>query len=177
LIAAICDGSCRYLPFACERLREQRAPGVAVPERDELLISRGHLRERHGGLVGLGAARREERLRDLAGRELHELLGELHDPHRRVERGDVPEPVDLRLHGRVHARVSLTEADRQNAAEEVEVLGAVEVLHTKALALVEHDGLVVVVSHAREEELFVLLPDLGRCLLRHVPLAPPIFSK
>ena len=80
---------------------------VAVPERDELLTARRDLRERHRRLVGLGAARGEERLAglaDLAGRELDELLGELDDPDRGVERRDVPEAIDLRVERGVHLR-------------------------------------------------------------------------
>ena len=55
--------------------------------------------------------------------------------------------------------VRVPDAEREDAAEEVEVLAAVGVLHARPLRLGDHDGLGVVVGDAGEEELFVLRPD------------------
>ena len=121
------------------------------------------LRERDRRLVGLGAAGSEERLAglaDLAGREVEQLLRELHDPDGGVERRDVAEAVDLGVQRRVDLRVRLPDRDGQDAAEEVEVLAPVEILEPRALALVEADRLLVERADAREEELLVLRPEL-----------------
>ena len=64
------------------------------------------------------------------GVEPRELLGELDDRQGRVERRDVAEPVDLRLDRGVHLVVRVPDRDRQDAAEEVEVLSPVGVLRT-----------------------------------------------
>ena len=59
------------------------------------------LRQHHGGLVRLGADVGEEALRSsLPGRDARELLRQLDDRHRRVERRDVAEPLDLRVDAR-----------------------------------------------------------------------------
>ena len=141
-----------------------------MAERDDLLPPRVRLREGHGGLVGLGAAGAEEGLLELARRELHELLGELHDRQRRVERRHVPEPVHLRADRRVHPLVRVADADGEDAAEEVEVPLAVEVAHARALAALEGQRLVVVGRVAREEVLLVLRADRGaaRLVVGHV---------
>ena len=130
-----------------------------MAERDDLLPPRVRLREGHGGLVGLRAARAEEGPLEPARRQLHELLGELGDRQGRVEGRDVPEPIHLRAHRRVHARVRVADADRQDAAEEIEVLAAVEVAHARTGAALERQRLGVVGRVAREEVLLELRAD------------------
>ena len=98
----------------------------------------------------------------LPGASLMQLLGELDDPDRGVERRDVAEAIDLRVERSVHLRVRLAERHREDAAEEVEVLATVEILEPRALAAVEADRLLVEGPDAREEELLVLRAHLAR---------------
>ena len=79
-----------------------------MAQRDELLPARVRLREGDRRLVGLGPARAEEGLLDAsAGRELHELLGQLDDRQRRVHRRHVAEALHLRADRGVHLLVGV----------------------------------------------------------------------
>src|SRR5262249_24312559 len=60
-----------------ERLRQHRAPRVAVPQRDDLAAPGVDLRHHDAGLVGLRAARGEVALLELARRDRGELLRQL----------------------------------------------------------------------------------------------------
>src|SRR5688500_10174383 len=69
--------------------------------------------------------------------------------------------------------MAMTDAQRQDAAEEVEVLSAVGVPGPGAFAFREDDGLLVVVGDTGEEEFLVLAAHLGRFHTFHfdVPVA------
>src|SRR5439155_20458299 len=79
---------------------------------------------------------------------------------------DVSEPVELRLDRGVHLVVRVAHRHREDAAEEVEVLAAVDVAQPQALALGEHDRLVVVVRHGGEQKLLVPGAYVRRARLR-----------
>ena len=53
----------------------------------------------------------------------------------------------------------MPDAGREYPAEEIDVLAAVQVLHTRAVGLGDDDRLGVVVGNAREEELLMLRAD------------------
>src|SRR5436309_4119002 len=132
-----------------------------MAERHDLAAPGVDLRHHHRGLVGLGAAGGEEALLELPRGDARELLGQLDDRDRGVERRDVPQPIDLRLDGGVDLVVAVTHRDGEDATEEVQVLAAVEVADPHAFPLGEHDRLLVVVRHRREQELLVLSPNVG----------------
>src|SRR6266699_2152717 len=76
---------------------------------------------------------------------------------RRVDAGRMHQPRDLILNPLHEFRMGMPDPRGQNAAEEVEVLAPVEILHGRAVRLGDDDGLGVVIGDAGEEELFVLL--------------------
>src|SRR6202041_3436773 len=101
--------------------------------------------------------RGEEDLLHLSGRQVRDLLRELDDRDRRIERRHVAEPLHLRAHGAIHGVVRVPDRERQDSAEEVEVLLPVEILYPEPLAALEDDAFVaVVVGDAREKELLML---------------------
>src|SRR5450830_2003239 len=144
-----------------ERLREHRPAGIAVPEGDDLEPPRVDLRHHDAGLVGLCARAREGGLLEPPRRQPRELLGELDDGQRRIERRDMAESVHLRLDGGVYLVVRVPDGDRQDAAEKVEVRLPVGVSNMHPLAGFEDDGLLVVVRDGGEEKLLVLRADVS----------------
>jgi len=113
--------------LAGESLGEGGASAVSVAKRDDLITSGVDARELDGGFVGFGAAVAEETLSDLAGSDLRQLLRERDDGFVRKKSGGVLELVDLRLDLRGDAWVRVSDGDGDNAAEEIEILVALDV--------------------------------------------------
>jgi hypothetical protein len=65
----------------------------------------------------------------------------------------VLEPVDLLVDGRVHAIVAMAHADGKNAAEEIEILVAIGVIHELVFGARDHQRLLVVMEDRRKKEL------------------------
>ena len=128
-----------------------------MAQRDDFLLACVDLGEHDGRLVGLRAARREEALLELAGRDLREPLGDADLLLRRVNAGGVHEPGDLILDALDEVGMRMPDPRGENPAEEIEILAPIQVFHARAMGLGNDDGLGVVVGDAREEELLVLI--------------------
>src|SRR5205814_4723089 len=64
-----------------ERLRRERATGIPVTQRNDLLLAGVQLRDEDRGLVGLGSTRREQTLLQFARRELDRKSTRLNSSH------------------------------------------------------------------------------------------------
>src|SRR5579863_1825914 len=100
---------------------------VAVAKRHNVEAAGGHAGYEDCGFVGLRAAVGEEALLDLTGRNLGQFLGELDGLRRRVDARGVLQAVDLILDLAGNVGVGVTDADGQDAAEEIEVAIALAV--------------------------------------------------
>ena len=138
-------------------LREGRAAGVTVPQRDHLRAAGEELGHHHRSLVGFRAGRREIRLFEIPRRDSRQPLGQLDHRERGIKRRDVREPVHLSLDRCVDLLVRVTDRNGQDAAEEVEILVAVGVADPQSLRLGDDDRLLVVLDRRRKEVLLVLL--------------------
>ena len=88
----------------------------------------------------------------------------------------MPELVDLLVDAGVHLVVAVADADRDNAAKEIEVLIAIRIPDVLVLGMVNHQRLLEVVKNGREEKLLVRENDFffghGRkCLSRRTLVA------
>src|SRR4030095_1701173 len=108
---------------------KRRAPGIAVAQRQNLVISREQPRREDRRLVGFGARVEQERLRRLAvflldRREVAEPLHERDGALVQIERRRVSEPLGLLADRVRHLGMAVAHADREDAAEEVEELAS-----------------------------------------------------
>ena len=67
--------------------------------------------------------------------------------------------IHLRVHRRVHPVVAVADADRQNAAEEIQVLVAVGVPDELILGAREHQRFAIVVEHRRKQAFLIRQND------------------
>ncbi len=132
------------------RDRALAAARVAVPQYDDLLLARVDLRQHDRGLIGFGPARREEAFLQLARRDLRQPFRDADLFPSGIDARGVHEPRNLILDALHEVGMRMPDAGRENAAEEIEVLAAVQVLHLRAVRLGDDDGLGVVVGDARE---------------------------
>lgn len=65
--------------------------------------------------------------------------------------------------------IAMADANRHDAAKEIEILLSIHVDHGAALGMVNHKGLFVVVGHAREKVPFVLFNDLSLVQMASTP--------
>ena len=112
---------------------------VRAVARDDLVPSRVPARELDRVLVRLRAAVREERHRQVAGRDLREQPRELGALLVRHHRPDRRQPVRLLLDRGDHLRVLVPERDVDELRREVEVAVAVEVPEVAALGARDRD--------------------------------------
>ena len=130
-----------------------------MTQGDDVLALGVNLRQQHRGLVGLGAAVGEERFFQPPRRDLRELFRQ---PHLRligVERRHVLHLMGLLVNGAGDFVVAVADADRENAAEEIQILLALNVIDVLILRMFDHQRLVIVRRHAREQILLLLLEN------------------
>ena len=94
-----------------------------------------------------------------AGSDLRELFGQAHVRLVRVERRDVLQFGGLLLNRGGHLLVAMADADGDDAAVEVEKFFSFDVVNVAPLGMINHERLIVVVSHDGKEKLFVLVDD------------------
>ena len=146
---------------AHDALGERPAAAVIVPEHDQLLPAGGFLGGGDRGLVGLRAGVGEENLGGVLHRpDLDQLLGQLDLRQRRVQRRDVHQLLLLLDHRLGHPRMAVADADCQDAAEEIEVLAALDVLDEHALRRLDDERFLVIGADVGKEQLFLLAADL-----------------
>ena len=143
---------------AGHRLRELRMPAVAVAEGDEVLPAGVHPRRDHGHFVGLRAAVREITFLQLPRSNLGHLFRQGDNGLSREERRSVLHAVDLRLDFLGNLGVRVPHADRDDPAQEVEVLPALDVANVLALGVVNHQRVFIVRGDA-VEDVFLMLAD------------------
>ena len=140
-----------------DRDRPLAAPGVAVPQRDDLLLAGIDLCQHDRGLVRFRAAGREEALLELARGDLRQSLGDAHLLDSRVDARGVHQPRELILQALDELWMRMPDPRCQNAAEKIEVFAAVEVLDRRPVGLGDHHGFGVIVGDAGKQKVFVLL--------------------
>ena len=151
-------GALRRLPG--HRERAERAAVERVLERDDARLAGRLARVLDRRLDGLRAGVAEERVR--AAEALGEQLGEARHRLRPVEVRDVPEPVELLVRGGERCGMAVAEPDDGDAADEIEVAAAVDVLEPRAVAAHErHVGARVRLEQRRA--------GASRCVTRPPP--------
>jgi len=130
-----------------------------VAQGDDVVAAGGHAREKDGGFVGFAAGAGEEALLQVARGDLGDFFGEGHDVFVGIERGGVLQAIDLRGDFAGDLGVAVADGDGQDAAEEIEVLVAVEIPEVLHLAAVGDQGLLEVVGDRGPEVFFVLGDD------------------
>ncbi len=142
-----------------------------MPQDHERDAPRVRPRRRDGGLVGLRAAVREERLFQVARRYRRQLFRQVGLRLIRVQRGRVGQRLDLLDDGFRHLRIGMPDGDGQDPAERVEIAVARIVPDVRALAPREGDRFLVVHRDGGEEVFLVLADDVG-CAHRYAPWCP-----
>ena len=135
---------------------ECRAAGIGVAQCHYVEAARGHAREQNSGFVGLGAGIGEKALLQIPRSDLRDFLRQRHDVFGGVERRSVLQAVDLRAHFAGDFRIAVPHGDRQDAAEEIQVLVAFDVPEMLHLAAVSHQRLLEIVGHRGPQIFFVL---------------------
>ena len=144
---------------AGERDRAGRRAVVAAVARDDLVPARVPARELDRVLVRLGAAVREERHRQVAGRDLGEQLPEPRARLGRHRRPDRRELLGLLLDRRDHLRVAVADRDVDELRGEVEVALAVVVPEVPALGARDRDRVDRVLHRPRVEDVALRVLD------------------
>ncbi len=132
---------------------------IAMAQGDDVLALGVDLRQQHRGFVGFRAAVGEKRFFQSPGRDLRELFRQTHLRLVGIERRHMLNLVSLLVDRLGDSIVAVADADGENAAEEVEKLPPVGVINVLILRVVDHQRLVVISGHAREEIFFLLFED------------------
>ena len=140
-----------------ERLGDHGVAAVAVPQRHHFETAGRHPRQLHRGFIGFRSAVGEETFLEVAGGDLRQLFRQGDDGLVGVKRGGMLQAVNLRLHFGGDLLVTVPDADGEDAAEEIEVAAALGVENVLGVGVVHHQRLGVVVDHAGEQILLVLL--------------------
>lgn len=138
---------------------EFRAAVQAIAQRDNLAILRVDRSEQQRALRGLRARRAEERLLQLARRDLCELFREVHEILRQVDVADVLQRADLLLDLFRDLRVAVAAVHDRHPREAVEVLAPLTVVEVLHRATDELARLLVEMAEARHDVLLLLLDD------------------
>ncbi len=134
---------------------------IGVTQRDNLGRSGIAARGQNRGFVRFRAAVGEERFGQLsARRDLRQFLGQRRLRLVGEDRGDVLQPIDLRVHFPVHLFIAMADADGDDAAEEIQVLIAVGIPNVLILGVRDDQRFLVVVEDAGKQVLALREKDL-----------------
>src|SRR5438270_8923137 len=97
---------------------------ICMSQHDDLVTTSRQLRRMHGGVVSFCAAVCEERFLQAARCNLRELLSQIRLRLIAVESRSVRNRINLIDDCFVHTPVSMTDANREHAAEAIEILVA-----------------------------------------------------
>ena len=97
---------------------------------------------------------------NLARSDLRQLFRQRHDGFVREKRRGVLQLVDLRLDLRRDLRIAMSQPDRHDPAEEIEVLVPLDVPQVLHRGVVGHERVLIVVRHRRPQIFLVLADDL-----------------
>ncbi len=117
-----------------------------------------HARDLHSGLIGLGAAVADKALADFSGSDLRQFFRQGHDGFVREDGGSMLQLVHLRFDLGSDARVSMAHGDGHDAAEEIQILVAINVPYVLHGRMVGHERVVVIRGDGREKVL-LMFPD------------------
>src|SRR5436309_10130448 len=145
------------------RKGSSRSPAIRVTQHDDLMTAGRQLCRVHGSIICFRAAVREERFLQTARRDLRELLSQIRLRFIAVESRSVRNRTNLIDDRFIHARVSMTYANRKHAAEAIEILIALIIPDVKSFALHQRQRLLVVSGDRREKKFFVFADGFGRC--------------
>ena len=124
-----------------------RAMNSAVFEGDEFALACVDLGQEGGTLIGLSASGAEEGLLQVAGGDLGQLFGQVHEVFRQVDVADMLQGVDLLSDFLVDFRIAVAAVDDGDTCKAVQIL--------LALAVIE-------VLHGAADELAWLLVEMGQ---------------
>ena len=110
--------------MAHRRKGSSRSPAIRVTQHDDLMTTSRKLSRVDGGVISFRAAVREERFLQAARCNLRELLSQIRLRLIAVESRSVRNRINLIDDCFVHTRVSMTDANREHAAEAIEILVA-----------------------------------------------------
>ena len=145
-----------------------RAAAVAVAQSDHILALGVKLRDQNRRLVRLGAAVGEETFLEPSRRNLSQLFGQPNMRLVRIESGDMLKLAGLFLDSFRDLFVAVTDANRHDAAKEIEILLALDIVDIAPFGMVNDQRLFVIVGYDGKKVLLVLFDDF---LLFH-PCSP-----
>jgi len=125
-----------------------------MAQRDNFAAAGVTARGQDSGLVSFRAAVGEERFgQPPARRERCDLLCERRLRLGGEHRGDMLQRIHLAVDRGVHPLVAMAHADRQNAAEKIQIFAAVRIVNELVLGARDHQRFAVVMKDRRIQEL------------------------
>ena len=142
---------------------------IGITQRDRVVVARVQPGHQQREIVGLGTGVEEVTNLQVAGHFRGEFLRKLSNPRLEINGGRMLDGFVLLLGRREHVRMAMTDADRHDTAEAVEITLSRFVPHVLHLPLHDHEGFLVV---EEEPGIEVLLPEGenlfgGRTGIRH----------
>src|SRR2546426_1688072 len=147
--------------MAHRRKGSSRSPAIRVTQHDDLMTAGRQLRRVDGGIISFRAAVCEERFFQTARRNLRELLSQIRLRLIAVESRSVRNRTNLIDDRFIHARVSMTDANRKHAAETVEILVALIIPDVKAFALHQRQRLLVISGDCGKKKFSMFADGFG----------------
>ena len=123
---------------------------IGLPQRNDLAPPGVETSHVNGRLDRLGPRVREERLAQLSRSDLRQAPGRLDLRFGDVERGRMAQPTDLSLNAPNDLRMAVADGRREDSAEEVQVLPAIDIPYPDAFTFVQDQWFVIERPDGRE---------------------------
>ena len=109
---------------------------IGLPQRDDLILPGVQKSHVNGRFDRLGPRVREERLAQLPRSDLRQASGRFDRRFRDIKRGRMGQPTDLRLDAPNDLGMAVSHGRREDSAEQVQVLPAIDVPYPDAFTFV-----------------------------------------